>query len=143
MNGLARCSIVVALSVPGTLYAQGAGVGPSDKIQPPAPFATPSSRNVSKVVGWPAGRTPVAAPGLEVSLWADNLESPRQAYVLPNRDVLVVEAQREFPGRPDKSANRIPLFRDTRNAGKPDVREVFLNTGLNMPHGMLALGNSF
>src|SRR5206468_10197468 len=91
------------------------------------------------------GRMPKAAPGFEVSLFADNLDNPRSTYVLPNGDILVVEATREWPDRPDrpeKSANRITLFRDTNKDGKPDLRETFL-TGLNMPHGMLLVGNWF
>ena len=118
------------------------GTGPADQLKLPAPFATLSVRNTSKVLGWPQGRMPTPAPGFEVSLFAENLASPRQAYVLPNKDVLVVEARREWPDRPQKSANRITLFRDTNGDGKPDVREAFL-TGLNMPHGMLLLGNWF
>ncbi len=43
---------------------------------------------------------PTPAPGFEVSLFADKLVNPRQAYVLPNGDVLVVEATREWPGAP-------------------------------------------
>src|SRR5438094_2245806 len=122
-----------------------AGTGPIDKLQLPAPFDTPSARNTSKVIGWPKGKMPTPAPGFEVSLFAENFDSPRQAYVLPNRDILVVEATREWPGRadrPDKSANRITLFRDTNGDGRPDIRETFL-TGLNMPHGMTVLGNWF
>ena len=121
------------------------GTGPADQLQMPQPFATPSARNNSKVIGWPKGKMPVAAPGFEVSLFAENLDNPRQAYVLPNKDILVVEAIREWPGRadrPEKSANRITLFRDTNSDGKPEVREVFL-TGLNMPHGMLLVGDWF
>ena len=34
------------------------------------------------------------------------------------------------------------MFRDTNKDGKPDLREVFL-TGLNMPHGMVLVGNWF
>lgn len=120
-------------------------VGPSETLKLPPPFATPSARNTSKVIGWPKGRMPTAAPGFEVSLFAENLDNPRSAYVLPNGDVLVVESTREWPGRPDrpeKSANRITLFRDTNKDGKPDLREIFL-TGLNMPYGMLLLGNWF
>jgi glucose/arabinose dehydrogenase len=121
------------------------GTGPADQLQMPQPFATPSARNNSKVIGWPKGKMPVAAPGFEVGLFAENLDNPRQAYVLPNKDILVVEAIREWPGRadrPEKSANRITLFRDTNGDGKPDVREIFL-TGLNMPHGMLLVGDWF
>jgi len=119
-----------------------AGTGPAEQLRLPAPFATPSVRNTSKVIGWPKGKMPTAAPGLEVTLFAENLNNPRQVYVLPNQDILVVEAVREGPDRPAKSGNQITLFRDTNNDGKPDVREVFL-TGLTMPHGMLLVGNWF
>src|ERR671924_1795806 len=62
------------------------GIGPSEKLKLPAPFATPSVRNTSKVIGWPQGRMPTAAPGFEVSLYAANLDNPRSAYVLSNGD---------------------------------------------------------
>ena len=45
-------------------------------------------------------------------------------------------------GRRKNSANRITLFRDTNKDGSPDQREIFL-TGLNMPFGMLLLGDWF
>ena len=125
--------------------AYSPGTGPADQLQLPTPFATPSARNNSKVIGWPQGKMPTAGSGFEVSLFADKLDNPRQAYVLPNGDVLVVEATREWPGRadrPEKSANRITLFRDSNQDGKPDLRETFI-TGLNMPHGMAVLGNWF
>ena len=62
------------------------GTGPIDKLVMPAPFATPSARNTSKAIGWPKDKMPTPAPGFEVSLFADNLDNPRQAYVLPIRD---------------------------------------------------------
>jgi glucose/arabinose dehydrogenase len=113
-----------------------AGVGPSGKIKLPPPFATRSASNNPKVLGWPKARMPRPAQGLEVSLFAEDLDYPRLAYVLPNEDVLVVEAGGE------KSANRITLFRDTNKDGKPDHREIFL-PNLNMPYGMLLLRNWF
>src|SRR5262245_17940597 len=140
---LLSCTASTRTGVANRQYAPG--TGPSDKLQLPAPFAQPSARNNSKVIGWPKGKMPTAASGFEVSLFAENLDNPRQAYVLPNGDVLVVEATREWPGRadrPEKSRNQIILFRDTNRDGKPDVREVFL-TDLNMPHGMLLVGNWF
>ena len=115
-----------------------AGIGPSEKIQLPQPFATPSMSNASKVIGWPKGRMPTPALGFEVSLFAEDLHNPRLAYVLPNEDILIVEVGSEFPN----PLNRITLFRDSNKDGKPDVREVFL-TGLNRPHGMLLMGNWF
>jgi glucose/arabinose dehydrogenase len=134
------CATTGQNDLPDSQYEPG--TGPVDKLRLPAPFATPSVRNTSKVIGWPKGKMPTAAPGFEVSLFAEDLNNPRSIYILPNHDVLVVQAIREFPDRPDKSANRITLFRDTDNDGKPDVREVFL-TGLNMPHGMLLVGDWF
>ena len=125
--------------------AYAPGTGPADQLQLPAPFSTPSVRNTSKVIGWPDGKLPTPAPGFMVSLFADKLDNPRQAYVLPNGDVLVVEATREWPGRadrPEKSANRITLFRDSNQDGRPDQRETFL-TGLKMPHGMMLVGDWF
>lgn len=118
------------------------GTGPGDRLSLPAPFATPSVRNTSKVIGWPDGKMPRPAAGFEVALFADKLDNPRQAYVLPNKDVLVVEAVREFPDRPAKSSNRITLFRDADNDGKYELREIFLS-GLRMPHGMLLVGDWF
>ena len=115
-----------------------AGIGPSEKIHLPQPFATPAMSNSSKVIGWPKGRMPTPAPGFEVSLFAEDLHNPRLAYVMPNEDILVVEAGSGFP----ESVNRITLFRDTNKDSKFDVREVFL-TGLNRPHGMLLMGNWF
>jgi glucose/arabinose dehydrogenase len=129
--------------LPSNQYAPG--TGPIDRLQLPSPFATPSARNNSKVIGWPKGRMPTPAPGFEVSLFAEDLDNPRTTYVLPNGDVLVVESTREWPDRPDrpdKSGNRITLFRDTNKNGKPDLREVFV-TGLNMPYGMVLVGNWF
>jgi glucose/arabinose dehydrogenase len=137
------CAATLEAPVVNARYALG--TGPSEQLQLPAPFATPSARNNSKVVGWPKDKTPTAAPGFEVSLFAENLANPRQAYVLPNGDILVIESIREWIGRPDrpeKSANRITLFRDTNGDGKPDLRETFL-TGLNMPDGMALIGNWF
>jgi glucose/arabinose dehydrogenase len=118
-------------------------VGPPEKLRLPAPYATPSAQNRSKGVGWPPGRTPTVLSGFTVSLFADNLDNPRWTYVLPNGDILAVESIRESPNRPeDRSANRITLFRDTNKDGNPDLRETFL-TGLNLPFGMLLLGDWF
>jgi glucose/arabinose dehydrogenase len=134
------CAATTQTDIPNSQYK--AGIGPSEKIQLPQPFATPSVSNSSKVIGWPKGRMPTPSPGFEVSLFAGDFDNPRLAYVLPNEDILVVEVGGEFPNRPQKSVNGITLFRDTNKDGKPDVREVFL-TGLNMPYGMLLLGNWF
>ncbi len=124
----------------------------------PAPYATESAKNFSKVVGWPEGKMPQAPAGFTVTEFARDLVNPRWIYVAPNGDILVAEANTEPKGvkdavvntvtgkgksqRTEASANRITLLRDTNKDGKPDLREVFL-AGLNQPFGMLVLGNNF
>jgi len=109
--------------------------------------------------GWPAGRTPVAAPGLEVNAFAAGLKHPRWICPMPNGDVMVAEALLE-PG-PVRSAfdyamavtmrraaalgtspNRITRLRDADGDGVAEVRGVFRD-GLRQPFGMALVGDSF
>ncbi|PJJ54582.1 PQQ-dependent sugar dehydrogenase [Hymenobacter chitinivorans] len=145
--------------------AQAAARTPADTVTTaatsvdlPAPYATESVTKRSKVIDWPAGRTPVVPAGFTVTEYAGSFNSPRWLYVTPNGDVLVAESN-TVPTNPKKkvaaalnldpsrslkptSANRITLLRDTNQDGKPDLRATFL-TGLNQPLGMLVLGNYF
>ncbi|WP_276372120.1 sorbosone dehydrogenase family protein [Chryseolinea sp. H1M3-3] len=122
----------------------------------PAPYATKSVKNYSKVVGWPAGKLPQAPTGFQVIKFADGLQNPRWIYVTPNGDILVSEANTETKGlkkvaekisgkaesqNTGESANRITLLRDKDNDGKPELKQVLL-FGLTQPFGMLVLGNS-
>lgn len=109
---------------------------------------------IASARGWPADRTPRAAPGLGVKAFATGLDHPRWLHVLPNGDVLVAETN--APPRPDdraglkglvmamvmkragaapKSANRITLLRDADGDGIAEVREPLLEN-LNSPFGM-------
>lgn len=127
----------------------------SDTAQLPAPFATESVKNFSKVIGWDKGRTPVAPEGFVVTLYAEGLQNPRWTYVTPNGDVLVAESNTikntlmqagavvlgaAKAENMKKSANRISILRDTTGDGKPDIQQVFLE-GLNQPFGMLIMRN--
>ena len=47
-------AFVTQSNLSGAQFAPG--TGPADQLQLPPPFATPSARNTSKVIGWPAGR---------------------------------------------------------------------------------------
>ncbi|RYF73016.1 MAG: sorbosone dehydrogenase family protein, partial [Cytophagaceae bacterium] len=129
-------------------------IGP---LELPAPYTSKSSTKFSKVIGWADGQMPTAPEGFVVTEYARDLVNPRWAYVAPNGDVFVSEANTEKTGvkktaasvsgqassqRFDESANRVTLFRDTNGDGKPDQRTVFL-TGLNQPFGMLVLGDHF
>ena len=104
----------------------------------PEPFATEAARKSSKVIGWPAGKTPVAPEGFVVTKFADSMNSPRWFYVLPNGDLLVSESQTNKK----KSANDIIIFRDTDRDGRPDIRQTFMKD-LSQPLGMLLLNNWF
>ena len=123
----------------------------------PAPDTNASKNNFSKVIGWPAGKTPVAPKGFTVSAFATKIKSPRSIYIAPNGDIFVAlsnserdlkesianavtgKAKSEVGG---ESANTVLLFRDKDNDGKFELQSQFL-TGLNQPYGMLVIGNSF
>src|SRR3569833_1532236 len=47
---------------------------------------------VPRGVGWAEGQSPKVAPGLKIEKIASGLLHPRQLYLLPNGDVLVVES---------------------------------------------------
>ena len=112
--------------------------------------------HVVKNVGW-AGKTPVAAAGLQIRAFASNLKNPRSLYVLPNGDVLVVETDgppapisrpKEFimnliekqAHSSVKAGNRILLMRDTNGDGVADTQFVFLDH-LHSPFGVVLVGN--
>ncbi len=132
----------------------GRDVGANPRLVPPK--ATPSVTNFSKTIGWPANRTPIAPAGFTVTSFAEDLDSPRWLYLLPNGDVLVAEARTQAPkdlpalarkrleasGAFGPSANRISRLRDANGDGRAETRETFLDS-LNQPFGMLALGGWF
>ncbi len=123
----------------------------------PAPYATSSSMNFSNVTGWKEGEAPIAPKGFLVTRYADGFQNPRWMYVLPSGDLLVAEANTPHgflekigaavigankSNDMRKSANRITLLRDSDHDGVPELRTTFLK-GLNLPFGMLLMGNSF
>ena len=118
-------------------------------IELPAPYATPSVRNNSKVIGWPEDKTPIAPAGFKVTSFADGLDNPRWMYVAPNGDIFVSEANTISDGFAKtnsepraKSNNSILLLRDADHDGIPELKKVFL-TGLNRPFGMLIMNDRF
>lgn len=123
----------------------------------PAPYQTKSVRNYCDVIGWPKDKTPTAPAGFKVSLFAADMNNPRNIYVAPNGDVFVSQANTELgllmragaaiigeskSQKHGKSANNIILLRDTNGDGVPDLKTVFLS-GLNQPYGMLIMGDGF
>ena len=130
-------------------------VGPQPVLPEPQQGLLPDMK-VAKVVGWADGEKPAVAPGLQVEALATGLQNPRNIHVLPNGDVLVVEA-RSPDMRPrtrpkdfvkewimsfahgdgqtgtkggangaDNKSNRITLLRDADGDGVPELRSIFL-----------------
>ena len=138
---------------------------PEHKLVGKNPIIPPIDKNVlptlnfSTAKGWPEGAGPHAPAGFEVTRFASGLAHPRWLYQLPNGDVLVAESTTVPPppktlsdylavwlqkraGERGASANRITLLRDSKGAGSPDTRTIFLS-GLNQPFGMLLIGSTF
>ena len=132
--------------------------------QLPRPFSpVVPTVNIAAAHGWPAGAMPVAAEGLRVTLFADNLAHPRTLLVLPNGDVLVAEtaAPGPDPGHESRSlrgalmytlmseaganvpsANRIMLLRDADGDGAAETRLPYVTQGLRSPFGMALVGDT-
>ena len=153
---LAAASLsVLAACARDNALPSSAGFGPAPTLPAPKAGLVPTIRT-ARPVGWAAGETPTAAPGLAVGAFARGLQHPRWIYVLPNGDVLVAESN--APPRPatqrptfrdrvagiimggagarTPSANRITLLRDADGDGVAEVRTVFLS-GLTSPFGMV------
>jgi glucose/arabinose dehydrogenase len=112
--------------------------------------------HVAPVGSW-AGAAPTVAPGLQVTALATGLQHPRQPYVLPNGDVLVVESSGPgtepvkrpkeiimgwvmgYAGAGAKGGNRVTLLRDANGDGTPELRSVLLDH-LHSPFGITLVG---
>lgn len=154
------CKIISSLTLSFSLYFIGGIISivysQSNNPNLPKPYATPSSTNFSKVIGWPEGKTPTAPEGFTVSKFADGFHNPRWIYVAPNGDIFISEAGTRRPKniQIDKkgtaksesqnfgSANRIILFRDTGKNGKYESRYTY-KTELDQPFGMLIIDDHF
>jgi len=158
---IALTPLIFALAACGTEGAlpESAGFG-SDPTLPEARSQRLPLVKIAPAVGWPDGRTPVAAQGLTVNAFATGLDHPRWLYELPNGDVLVAESN--APPKPDDkkgglrgwvqglvmgkagagvpSADRITLLRDADGDGVAETKTVFLS-GLTSPFGMALIGD--
>jgi len=108
-------------------------------------------------IGWKDGQTPKVAAGLKIVRVATDLMHPRQLYVLPNDDVLVVESNgpgtepvttpkqliagmvKSRSGKGAKGGNQITLLRRNGTTGEWD-KHVFI-TQLNSPFGVQLIGD--
>ena len=139
------------------------GFGPNPPLpQPHKPLLLPQF-DTPKAVGWPKGAAPKAPSSFTVTRFAEGLDHPRWAYVLPNGDVLVAESASTPPSPEDHTlhglealmakvilkrvgatkpgGNRIVLLRDADGDGLAEAQTVFAG-GLNRPFGMALVGDA-
>lgn len=130
--------------------------GANPALPEPKHFLLPPMK-VPEGVGWSGEAKPTVAQGLKIEKIADGLQHPRQLLVLPNGDVLVVEANspgtapvttpkqliagmvKGQSGKAGKGGNRITLLRRA-GAGGQWQKYVFLE-GLDSPFGVQRVGD--
>ena len=133
-------------------------VGPNPVLPKAQDFLLPPMQ-VPKGVPWQASEKPKVADGLQITKVADGLMHPRQVYVLPNNDVLVVEANspgtepismpkqlimgmvQKSSGKGGKGGNRITLLRNTSGDGVTWEKHIFLEN-LHSPFGVQLVGDT-
>jgi glucose/arabinose dehydrogenase len=93
--------------------------------QLPAPFASPSVRNNTKVVSKPADAQLKVPACFKIEPFASGLEGSRIVRVAPNGDVFVSESRE----------GRIKVLRPAANSAAVEKTEVFAE-GLNRPFGI-------
>ena len=136
--------------------AEQSGSDPS--LPAPQRFLKPPMQVPDKV-DWKQGQTPKVAAGMQIEKIASDLMHPRQLYILPNDDVLVVEANspgtepvttpKELiaslvmgrSGKGAKGGNRITLLRRRAGASGAWEKHVFIEN-LNSPFGVQLIGDS-
>src|ERR1700760_1929566 len=91
----------------------------------PAPGATASAANMSRIVPRPAEAAPQVPAGFKIELFAEGLRGPRIMRVAPNGDIFVAETG---PGR-------IRVLRAADGSAKPASNEIFAS-GLHAPFGI-------
>lgn len=130
-------------------------IGPNPVLPEAKNFLMPPMQ-VPEGVPWKAGEMPKVAEGLKIEKIAEGLKHPRQVYVLPNNDVLVVEANAPtgkpvgFPkslimgivqkssGKGGEGGDSITLLRPTADGWE---KHRFLEN-LHSPFGVQLIGNT-
>jgi glucose/arabinose dehydrogenase len=130
---LSAIPFLTLAAAPALAQVQPSGPGPDHRIgqryeikpeQLPKPFDGPIVRNQPLILER-EGRIPVVPDSFEVSLFADKLENPRQALVLPNGDLAVVS----------QGSGTLFILRDGDRDGRAEWIERYA-AGFNKPNGI-------
>lgn len=97
----------------------------------PAPFATPSSRNNSSVVGKPANAALALPPGFHIEPFATGFAGPRKMLVAANGDILLTEI----------GGGRVTVLRPAPDGRRAAETLVYLQ-GLKEPFGLAFYPNA-
>ena len=84
--GILLAAALLAHSVTHAAETSGRRVvetGPSENLVLPPPYATRSVANASTLIPWPTGKAPVAPPGFQAMLFADELDNPEPFSFCP------------------------------------------------------------
>ena len=161
MNATGKISLVLlVLLAPSTnagAFDKSSQIGPNPVLPDPKAYIVPDMR-IAKSVGWSQGEMPKVPDGFKIESLADGLEHPRQPYVLPNGDILVVESGgpgvepverpkdlvmgwvQKLAGSASKAGNRIIILHKTDDKNGPYQATVFLDK-LHSPFGVFLVGN--
>ncbi len=130
---LSAIPFLTLAAAPALAQVQPSGPGPDHRIgqryevkpeQLPKPFDGPIVRNQPLILER-EGRIPIVPDSFEVSLFADKLENPRQALVLPNGDLAVVS----------QGSGTLFILRDGDRDGRAEWIERYA-AGFNKPNGI-------
>lgn len=131
---------LLTFAAPALAQVQPSGPGPDHRIgqrfevrpeQLPKPFDGPIVRNQPLILER-EGRIPVVPDSFEVSLFADKLENPRQALVLPNGDLAVVS----------QGSGTLFILRDGDRDGRAEWIQRYA-AGFNKPNGIAHRAGEF
>ncbi len=175
--GIALLVLILLLLVAGYFVTRGdTATIPIEEVTGTDPtLAEPDAEGfptveIAEPVGWGADEVPVAAQGLAVTRFADNLEHPRTLFAMPNGDILVsltrspkvetdgeggfMSSVRDFvagflfarAGAAGESPDQVVLLRDTNGDGAADERHVVAEdlaspSGLAWRDGTLYIAN--
>lgn len=133
-------------------------IGADPTLPAPQNFLIPPMQ-VPDGVGWQGSAMPTVAAGLQIEKIASGLMHPRQVLVLPNQDVLVVEANgpgeeavttpkqviagmiKGKSGKGGKGGNRITLLRKKAGGAGEWEQHVFIDK-LHSPFGIQLVGDT-
>jgi glucose/arabinose dehydrogenase len=133
-------------------------VGGNPTMPKPQDFFVPPMQ-VPDGVGWKGDAKPQVVAGLQIERIASGLKHPRQLLVLPNQDVLVVEANgpgeeavttpkqviagkvKNQSGKGGKGGNRVTLLRRKPGASGEWEQHVYIEN-LHSPFGIQLVGDT-